>query len=140
MRTVTKLRRPKTPLLAVDCVVVDKKRNVLLIRRKNSPFKGSYALPGGFVRIGEDVEKACLRELKEETRINAKDLRLVGIYSDPHRDPRGHVCSVSFLCLKYKNSPRAGSDAVDVLWTDRWDKLNLGFDHKKIISDAMALL
>lgn len=140
MRKAIKFKLPKTPYLAVDCVVVDKKKNVLLIRRKNPPFKGALTLPGGFAKIGESLEEACCRELEEETRIIAKKLRLVGVYSDPHRDPRDHVCSVSFICLIYKNNPRAGSDAAEVFWTTAWDKLNLGFDHKKIISDAIALL
>ena len=87
---------PKTPLLTTDCVVRDANSRVLLIRRKNEPFKGAYALPGGFVDIGETVEAACRREVREETGLNVDALRLIGVYSDPGRDPRGHTVSVAY--------------------------------------------
>jgi len=89
--------RPKTPALTADCVVVDARNRVLLVRRKYPPFKGRYALPGGFVEIGETVEDACRRELLEEAGVCVGKLTLLGIYSDPTRDPRGHTCSVVFL-------------------------------------------
>ena len=88
---------PKTPALTTDCVVFDAKRRVLLVRRGHPPFKGKYALPGGFVDIGETVEDACRRELMEETGVKVGRLELIGVYSDPGRDPRGHTCSVAFL-------------------------------------------
>ena len=74
---------PKTPLLATDCVVRDSAGRVLLIRRKNEPFKGAYALPGGFVDIGETTEEACRREVLEETGLSVDDLQLIGVYSEP---------------------------------------------------------
>ena len=76
--------------LAVDCVITDEAGDIVLIRRKHEPFKDSYALPGGFVEVGETVEDACRREVKEETNLELYDMRLVGVYSDPGRDPRGH--------------------------------------------------
>ena len=79
---------PRTPLLSVDCVVIDASGRVLLVRRGQPPFKGMQALPGGFVEIGESVEQACRRELREETGVRAGSLRLIGVYSDPRRDPR----------------------------------------------------
>ncbi|WP_083567808.1 NUDIX hydrolase [Hyphomicrobium sp. CS1GBMeth3] len=82
--------KPETPLLTVDCVAFDSRGRVLLIRRNNAPFSGHLALPGGFVDVGETVEEACRRELAEETGIKARALTLVGVYSDPERDPRGH--------------------------------------------------
>ena len=83
---------PKTPALATDCVVFDAQGRVLLIRRGNPPFKGKYALPGGFVDVGETVEDACRRELMEETGVKAGRLELIGVYSDPKRDPaRAHL-------------------------------------------------
>ena len=69
---------------------------MLLIRRKHDPYAGCYALPGGFVEIGETVEAACRREAREETGIEVGELRLVGVYSDPSRDPRGHTVSVAY--------------------------------------------
>ncbi len=70
---------------------------MLLIRRKNAPFKGRYALPGGFMESGETAETAARRELKEETGISVTRLRLVGVYSDPRRDPRGHAVSIAYV-------------------------------------------
>jgi 8-oxo-dGTP diphosphatase len=83
---------PSTPALVTDCVAFDAQKRVLLVRRKSEPFAGWYALPGGFVDIGETVEAACHREVQEEAgvAVDQNQLRLVGIYSDPRRDPRGH--------------------------------------------------
>src|SRR5690606_7419628 len=93
----TDMAFPQTPALTTDCVVFDESGRVLLIRRKFPPFEGGFALPGGFVDVGETVEDACRRELKEETGLEAGDLTLIGVYSDPTRDPRGHTCSVAFI-------------------------------------------
>ncbi len=90
---------PKTPALSTDCAIFDGKGRVLLIRRGNPPFKGEHALPGGFVEIGETVEDACRREVLEEVGIEVGELRLIGVYSDPDRDPRGHAVSVAFLAV-----------------------------------------
>ena len=92
-----KMPKPKTPLLTVDAVIFDAQERLLVIRRKNPPFQNACALPGGFVDIGEDVETACRRELLEETGLTVGKLTLVGVYSDPARDPRGHTCSVAFV-------------------------------------------
>jgi len=129
----------KTPLLATDCVVLDAKNRVLLIHRGNAPFKGRYALPGGFVDLGETVEDACRRELLEETGVKAGRLTLVGVYSDPKRDPRGHTVSTVFLTRVRSASAKAGDDAAAVEWVDRWQSLPLAFDHTKVLRDAMRL-
>jgi 8-oxo-dGTP diphosphatase len=131
---------PKTPLLTTDCVVVDAKRRVLLVRRGHPPFKGKYALPGGFVDIGETVEDACRRELKEETGVKAGRLELLGVYSDPKRDPRGHTCSVVFLARIARATPKGGDDAAAAEWVEDWSKLDLAFDHAKILRDAKRAL
>jgi 8-oxo-dGTP diphosphatase len=131
---------PKTPPLATDCVVVDARGRVLLIRRGHPPFKGRYALPGGFVHIGESVEDACRRELLEETGVKAGRLELVGVYSDPKRDPRGHTCSAAFLTRVRNPVARAGDDARAVEWVADWSGLELAFDHAKILSDARRVL
>jgi 8-oxo-dGTP diphosphatase len=88
--------RPETPLLATDCVIRDDDGRIVLVRRQNDPFKDGYALPGGFVDLGETVEAACRREVLEETGLSVGALKLVGVYSDPRRDPRGHSVSVAF--------------------------------------------
>jgi 8-oxo-dGTP diphosphatase len=131
---------PNTPALTVDCVVVDGEGRLLLIRRGNPPFKGKYALPGGFVDVGETVEDACRRELMEETGVKAGRLALIGVYSDPHRDPRGHTCSVAFLSRVARAVPKAGDDAAAAEWVKNWSKLDLAFDHAKIVRDARRLL
>jgi 8-oxo-dGTP diphosphatase len=131
---------PRTPLLSVDCVVIDARGRVLLVRRGQPPFKGMQALPGGFVAIGETVEQACRRELREETGVRAGRLRLIGVYSDPRRDPRGHTCSVAFLARVVRARATAGDDAAAAEWVEHWSRLPLAFDHAKILADTRRLL
>ena len=135
----TSNRKPVTPLLTVDCVAIDDRGRVLLIRRGKPPFQGHYALPGGFVDVGETVEDACRRELFEETGIVAGKLRLIGVYSDPGRDPRGHTVAVAFLA-RVKGEAKAGDDAAAVEWVESWRRLDLAFDHEQILKDAAKLL
>lgn len=130
---------PRTPLLVTDCVVLDAEGRVLLIRRGNPPFKGMLALPGGFVDVGETVEDAARREVLEETGVKVGRLALVGVYSDPKRDPRGHTCSVAFLARVARATPRAGSDAAEAAWVQRPARESLAFDHRKIVADALRL-
>ena len=128
---------PKTPALTTDCVIRDSEARVLLIRRKNEPFKGAYALPDGFVDIGETMEAACRREVLEETGLAVGDLHLVGVYSDPSRDPRGHTVSIAYTTLlPQAPSPKAGSDAEAAVWIEDWRTVELAFDHAEIIADA----
>ena len=131
---------PKTPLLTVDCVVFDPENRVLFIRRKNPPFAGSYALPGGFVDIGETVEAACRRDLAEETGVKVKTLKLINVYSAPDRDPRGHTCSVAFWARVDKPDARAGDDAAALEWVSGWRGADLAFDHKRIVMDAFRAM
>jgi 8-oxo-dGTP diphosphatase len=131
---------PKTPLLTVDCVVFDRLNRVLLIRRKNEPFAGDWALPGGFVEIGETVEDACRREVYEETAIRLGALSLIGVYSDPRRDPRGHTCSIAFASRTDVTIVTAGDDAAEAGWFSSYENLTLAFDHRKILSDAQRFL
>lgn len=128
--------RPRGPALTVDCVAVDARGRVLLIRRRNPPFAGALALPGGFVELGETVEAACRREFTEETGLAAGGLRLIGVYSDPARDPRGHTVSVAFMTELDADTPRPGSDAADATWIADWRAQPLAFDHARILADA----
>jgi 8-oxo-dGTP diphosphatase len=130
---------PSTPALTTDCVVFDEEGRVLLIRRKFPPFQGALALPGGFVEVGETVEAACRRELKEETALEIGELKLIGVYSDPARDPRGHTCSVAYLGLGVRGSARAGDDAAAAEWVADWRSAGLAFDHAQILADAERL-
>ena len=127
---------PETPKLMVDVVIPDAEGRVLLIQRANDPYEGSWALPGGFVDVGETVEDAAVREAKEETGLDVELLRLVGVYSDPERDPRGHNVSVAFLA-RAEGDPSAASDAADAAFLDP-SSTDLAFDHESIISDALA--
>lgn len=132
------MTRPVTPLLAVDCVVLDTLGRVLLIRRGNAPFLDRYALPGGFVEVGETVEDACRREVAEETGVALGELDLVGVYSDPRRDPRAHCVSVAFLARVGNSVPVAGSDAAAAEFVEDWRGVALAFDHATILADAMG--
>ena len=104
---------PKTPALVTDCAVFDMNDRVLLVRRGSEPFKGRYALPGGFVDVGETVEAACAREVQEETGVSISErLLLVGVYSKPDRDPRGHSVSIAYTTrIDASAEPKPGSDA-----------------------------
>lgn len=129
---------PRNPALAVDCVVLDPAGRLLLIRRKNPPFQGQYALPGGYVDYGESTEHAAARELAEETGLVATNVALVGVYSDPHRDPRGHVVSVAYRVETDGYVPRAGDDAAAAVFVPDWKELDLAFDHRRIVADAVS--
>ena len=132
--------RYRQPALTVDAVVFDGLGRLLLIRRRNSPFKGRYALPGGFVEYGETVEMAAARELMEETGIGPSSQRLIGVYSEPKRDPRGHTVSIAYLMQVGKAAPKAGDDARAAEFVSDWRSKRLAFDHNKIVSDALKLM
>jgi 8-oxo-dGTP diphosphatase len=126
--------RPTT----VDSVIIEDEK-VLLIKRKFNPFKGKWALPGGFVDEGETVEEAVERETMEETGVKVKIVKLIGVYSKPERDPRGTI-SVAFLTKPASKEARGGDDAEEARWFEL-DKLpEMAFDHKKIIEDARRML
>ena len=127
---------PETPKLMVDVVIPDGEGRVLLIRRGSDPYRGSWALPGGFVDVGETVEDAAAREAKEETGLDVEILRMVGVYSEPDRDPRGHNVSVAFLA-RAEGDPSAASDADEAAFLNP-SSTDLAFDHASIISDALA--
>ncbi len=113
---------------------------IVLVRRKNEPFKGHYALPGGIVEYGETVEEAVIREVHEETGLECEVKRLVGVYSDPERDPRGHFVSVCFLMDVRGGELRAGSDADDVKVFKLGELPPLAFDHSRMLKDAEVML
>lgn len=127
------------PSVTVDCVVFDERDRLLLIRRRNPPFAGQFALPGGFVDPGETVEAAARRELLEETGLEARELRLAGVYSKPGRDPRGWTISIAYLVTTDGAVPKAGDDAADVEFRADWRDLDLAFDHNEIVRDAAKL-
>lgn len=132
--------KPQSPPLAADCVVFDGRGALLLIQRGNEPFKGQYALPGGFVEMGETVEAAALRELKEETGVEGRILKLIGVYSDPQRDPRGHTVGVAFLVERVGGDVSGDDDAASAAFVADWREQKLAFDHDQIVADALKLL
>jgi len=131
--------------LAADVVIyINSQDQFLLIRRKNEPFKGKLAFPGGFLEPDEDFKDAALRELKEETavQVNLNDLVTLGIYSKPNRDPRGRVVTVAFLViLENPVEFKACDDAkeADLYKTQLlYDmKSDFAFDHFNIFQDAL---
>ena len=127
---------PETPKVMVD-VVISSGEGIVLIRRGTDPYKGMWALPGGFVEVGETVENAAVREAKEETNLDVELVRLVGVYSDPNRDPRGHNISVAFLADATGGNPEAATDADEVAILDP-SEVELAFDHRKILEDAQG--
>ncbi|MFH1054683.1 MAG: NUDIX hydrolase [Candidatus Altiarchaeota archaeon] len=129
----------KTPSVTVDAAIVEAGK-IVFIRRVNPPFKGSWALPGGFVDLGEKVEDACVREAKEETSLDVKIKKLVGVYSDPKRDPRGHTVGIIFLCDIVGGKLKAADDAKEAKWFSLDALPELAFDHGKIVADVKAML
>ena len=127
----------KHPRVAVDIVIVGRDGSVVLVKRAGEPFKGMWALPGGFVEYGERVEEAAIREAREETGLEVTIKALVGVYSRPDRDPRGHVISIAFLAEEAGGELRPGSDALDARRFKEPPK-ELAFDHAEILRDALA--
>lgn len=125
--------------LTVDAII-PYHRKIVLIKRKNDPFKDFYALPGGIVEYGESVENAVLREVEEETNLKCKIHSLVGVYSDPKRDPRGHFVSICFIVLPVGGELKSGSDAKEVSLFSLEELPKLAFDHEKMIRDAEVTL
>jgi 8-oxo-dGTP diphosphatase len=130
--------RPRTPEVTVDLVIELEDRPgrpVVLVRRGHPP--PGHALPGGFVDIGETVEHAARREAREETGLEVKLGELLGVYSDPARDPRGHTVAIVFIATA-RGDPVAGDDAAGILITDPESAPALAFDHGRILDDYLA--
>ena len=129
----------KTPFVAVDGIIQlydekDRFQGIVLIERKNPPI--GLAIPGGFVDIGETVEHALKREMKEETNLDVEILRLLGVYSDPDRDLRFHTVSITYVC-KAKGTPKDDAKAVHVFKLEEIPFEKLVFDHAKILRDYL---
>jgi 8-oxo-dGTP diphosphatase len=127
------------PSVTTDCILIrtkDNKKKVLLIKRKNEPFIGKWALPGGFVEIDEDLEEGARRELLEETNLSNIDLKQFKTYGKPGRDPRGRTISVVYFGYINENIRlKAGDDASDVAWFDISKLPQLAFDHMLILAE-----
>jgi len=127
--------KQKSPVLTVDGILIED-YSILLVQRKHPPFQGIWALPGGFVEYGEKTEDAMVREIFEETGLKIKIRLLLGVYSDPHRDPRGHTVTVAYLVDRVDGALNAGDDAMGVKFFKKNELPALAFDHANIVKDA----
>lgn len=136
--------RDQNIAVTVDSVIfkeVKKGYELLLIRRKNEPFKSHWSLPGGFLEVDEDLETGALRELKEETGLSMQKLHQVGAFGDLGRDPRGRTISVAFAGkINNPDEVNGGDDAEEAQWFPIDDLPKLAFDHTEIIKAAASLL
>ena len=135
------MHKPVTPLLTVDIIIELRDRSarpIVLIERRYPPY--GWALPGGFVDVGETLEQAARREAMEETCLDVDLKALLGCYSDPKRDDRGHtVCAV--YIAEASGEPRAADDAANLVWYAPDDLPgSLAFDHDLILADYKAYL
>lgn len=137
MKTYT-YHYPK-PSVTTDCILFKqtKQTEILLIKRKQDPYIGKWALPGGFVEIDEDLEEGARRELIEETGIDHIELKQFKTYGEPGRDPRGRTISVVYFgyVKENENEIKAGDDAAEVSWFDLMNLPDLAFDHAEIIEE-----
>ena len=129
------------PALTVDCVIFGLDAGdlkLLLIERKHDPFAGCWALPGGFLDVGESPQEAAKRELEEETGLSGVDMEQLGAFGEPDRDPREHIVSVAHYALVNVADCRveAADDARDARWFSVAKLPGTAFDHKKIIAAA----
>jgi 8-oxo-dGTP diphosphatase len=130
----------KNPTPTVD-VILERESKILMVRRKKDPYKDHIALPGGFVNEGETVEEAIKREAMEETSLEVHPLEILGVYSDPKRDPRKHIVTVVFVGIIVSGDLRANDDAASIEWIQlgsieqlQQQKL-FAFDHAHILQD-----
>ncbi len=127
------------PAVTVDIMLFDRgaPQKLLLIQRKNPPFQGQWAFPGGFVDPDETLEIAAQRELKEETGVSVKHLEQFKTFSEPDRDPRGRTIStIFFAAIDQKIPVSANDDAAKADWFDLNKLPPLAFDHEKIVQEA----
>lgn len=129
---------PAHPSVAVDGILLHGGK-LVAVRRKNEPFRGMPALPGGFVELGETTVDAVVREVREETGLETRVKRLVGVFSDPSRDPRGHVISIVYELETIGGRLQAGSDAAAIERVNLSAVPGMAFDHNEIIRVWRAL-
>jgi len=141
----TALSGYETPLVTVDivlCTVIQNRLKVLLIQRKQPPYEHMWAIPGGFIHMGETLEQAASRRLFEETNVNHIYLEQLGSFGQPDRDPRARVITVAYYALvsAEKLNVQAHANAEDVGWFSVNELPELGFDHAEIVQKALVKL
>lgn len=137
--------RYERPSVTVDIIIfalVAEDLRVLLIKRKQPPFAGVWAIPGGFVRMDESLEAAAARELAEETGVTGVYIEQLYTFGDPQRDPRTRVITVAYLALVPYDAihHRPGDDAAETAWFSMFDLPELAFDHAQILDYALRRL
>lgn len=129
------------PAVTADCVVMttEQEPRVLLIQRGGDPYKGRWAIPGGFLNMDETTEQCAIRELEEETGLQIDQVHQIGAYSKVDRDPRGRTISVAYLALVNQPLDVSGQDdAAEAKWFSVNALPPLAFDHEEIMADAIA--
>lgn len=129
------------PAVTADCVVIagNGEKKVLVIQRGEEPYKGCWALPGGFMNMDETTEQCAIRELEEETGLKVNEIRQIGAYSKVDRDPRGRTITVAYLAIVDAPVAVEGQDdAAKAEWFPLKVLPPLAFDHADIIRDAIA--
>ena len=142
MSNANKMDKPRNPIPTIDIILAENSNSnkVLVIKRKKDPFKDYFSLPGGFVNEGEKVEDAVRREAEEELLVKVEPIDILGVYSDPQRDPRGHIMSITFIVKIITGELKAGDGVAELKWIgiNNSGNMKLGFDHLKILSDYEA--
>lgn len=130
------MKEYRNPTPTVD-IILQRDSKILMVRRKKDPFKGQLALPGGFINEGETAEEAARREAIEETSLEVEPIEILGVYSDPKRDPRKHIMSIVFVGIIVGGSDKAGDDAESIEWVELGtiEKQEIAFDHAQILRD-----
>lgn len=124
------------PAVTVDAILISNQNTVLLIERGGEPFKGKWALPGGFIDMDEELDEACRRELEEETGLKVGTLKQFKAFGDVFRDPRHRTISVLFYAfLNDEPIPMAGDDAAKAQWFPINQLPELAFDHEQILME-----
>lgn len=128
------------PAVTADCMVFNQEGDkiwVLLIKRKNDPYKDCWAFPGGFINIDESAEDAAIRELKEETGLIVSKVEQLKAYSNLDRDPRERVITIAFIAESTIKDVKGGDDAKEARWFEISNLPSLAFDHEIILKDAL---
>ncbi len=134
------------PAVTADCIVLSPRADgkglrTLLVRRKNEPFKGHWAIPGGFMNIDEDAAAAARRELREETGLQVLQIMQLGAYTAVARDPRERVISIAYIAYVEQPAPvSGGDDAAQAQWFNVDELPDLAFDHNRMMADALELV
>ena len=144
MSNENKHDKSRNPVPTIDIILSENSNSnkVLIIKREKDPFKDYFSLPGGFVKEGEKVEDAVRREAEEELLVKVEPIDILGVYSDPNRDPRGHIMSITFIAKITSGELKAGDGVAELRWIEINNLTNMkfGFDHSKILDDYQSWL